>query len=594
MRPAGRALPAILVVAAACRTAAPPTPVSRSPEAPVREDERGSITVPPLDLPAPLPPPAVAPAPADATDPYEVLWGHHLDFAQGGEPLVNIRIMEGQEAIAFRARSPAVIRPRGGAPIEIPAGGRVLVRAEEARASRLGYHALVAEGPAADRDRLEDVRRLYADRGVPLVVRRVGDVHGIAGRVIDNRRELLLVDGDGSEASARAEIERLRARFGARAQMNVEIAERPRGRLVLSGEGGAAIAEAESVAVAEAEEGFVVEGVQHDLGPVARSREDRVYRGRIYLVVDAGGRLAAVHGVPLEELLLGLVPSEMPASSPLEALKAQAVTARSNVLAQLGTRHLGDPFMLCAEVHCQAYRGDGARTARTDQAVRETRGEALFGRQDRTVVDAVYSAMCGGHGEDNDKVWGNAPNASLRGHPDLPAGVRGRWDRALSDEGKLRAFLAPGQPEAEQSFCRRPASRRDRFRWEQRFSADELDRALAGLGVGHVTALSVTSRGVSGRARVLRVEGARGNAEVAGELNIRRALRHPLVQGRDGLPSAMFVVDRDGDGWILRGGGWGHGAGMCQWGAVGRAEAGQGYREILRAYFSGAEVGALY
>jgi SpoIID/LytB domain protein len=56
----------------------------------------------------------------------------------------------------------------------------------------------------------------------------------------------------------------------------------------------------------------------------------------------------------------------------------------------------------------------------------------------------------------------------------------------------------------------------------------------------------------------------------------------------------MFVVEREGAGWVFRGGGWGHGAGMCQWGAIGRAEAGQGYREILRAYFSGAEVARVY
>jgi SpoIID/LytB domain protein len=56
----------------------------------------------------------------------------------------------------------------------------------------------------------------------------------------------------------------------------------------------------------------------------------------------------------------------------------------------------------------------------------------------------------------------------------------------------------------------------------------------------------------------------------------------------------MFVVDRDGDALVLRGGGWGHGVGLCQWGAVGRAMAGQGYQEILRAYFSGAEVARIY
>ncbi len=85
---------------------------------------------------------------------------------------------------------------------------------------------------------------------------------------------------------------------------------------------------------------------------------------------------------------------------------------------------------------------------------------------------------------------------------------------------------------------------------------------------------------------MLVVEGLAGRAEVQGELRIRRLLGN--------LPSAMFVVERDGDGVVLHGGGWGHGAGLCQWGAVGRAEAGQGYREILRAYFGGAEVARIY
>jgi stage II sporulation protein D len=329
--------------------------------------------------------------------------------------------------------------------------------------------------------------------------------------------------------------------------------------------------------------GFVVEGAEHERSPTARAREDRAYRGRLYVTLDVTGALTAVHGVALEELLRGLVPSEMPGSSHVEALKAQAVTARSNVLAQIGTRHLTDPFMLCAEVHCQAYRGDAARTARTDEAVRATRGEALFGGADRTLVDAVYSAMCGGHGEDNDQVWGNVPNPSLRGRPDLPPEAGARWTRALRDEKTLRAFLAA----APDAFCRRPAAaRKDRFRWERRFSAAQLDAALAPLGVGPVRRLSVRARGVSGRARTLEVEGGDGRAEVHGELRIRRLLGN--------LPSAMFVVDLEAGATVLRGGGWGHGAGMCQWGAVGRAEAGQGYREILRAYFSGAEVARVY
>jgi SpoIID/LytB domain protein len=191
--------------------------------------------------------------------------------------------------------------------------------------------------------------------------------------------------------------------------------------------------------------------------------------------------------------------------------------------------------------------------------------------------------MCGGHGEDAANVWGGPPNPSLRGQPDLPPEFAGLWSGGLRDEARLRAFLAD-PPDA---YCRRPASAtRNRFRWERRLPPAELDGLAAGLGVGPVRRLSVLERGVSGRALALRVEGEAGAVDVHGELAIRRLLRN--------LPSSMFVVDREGSDWLLRGGGWGHGAGMCQWGAIGRAEAGQGYREILRASFAGAEVVRIY
>jgi SpoIID/LytB domain protein len=541
----------------------------------------------PLPPPLPMPelPPLAPPAASDLSDPVEVLWGHRLDFSERGEPLVTIRVMEGQREIAFRPRGPARIVLRGRGAVEVPRGARFTVHARKTAPAAIVHQPLLAEAPLADRERLVPMRRGYEEKGVLVLSRVVGGVYGIGGRVVDNRRELLLAAADGSEEGARSAAAELRDRLGVRPTIHAELVARPRGTLELRAAGNAPLGEADAALWMEVEgdAGFVVEGVEHERSAKARAREDRAYRGRLYVTLDARGALAAVHGVSLEELLRGLVPSEMPASSHLEALKAQAVTARSNVLAQIGTRHLTDPFMLCAEVHCQAYRGEGARTARTDEAVRATRGEALFGHADRTLVDAVYSAMCGGHGEDNDQVWGNAPSASLRGRPDLPGDETARWARGLADEPRLRAFLAA----APDAYCRRPAAaRKDRYRWERRFEPAELDAALAPLGIGKVRGIAVRARGVSGRARVLEVDGEAARAEVSGELRIRRLLGN--------LPSAMFVVDRDGAATLLRGGGWGHGAGMCQWGAVGRAEAGQGYREILRAYYSGAEVAKVY
>ena len=102
----------------------------------------------------------------------------------------------------------------------------------------------------------------------------------------------------------------------------------------------------------------------------------------------------------------------------------------------------------------------------------------------------------------------------------------------------------------------------------------------------------MVERGVSGRALLLAISGDQGAAELRGELTIRRSFGM--------LNSSLFVVstERDAHGtpsaWVFRGGGWGHGVGMCQTGAIGRADAGEDYRAILRYYFNGAEVAKIY
>ncbi|HEX9291822.1 MAG TPA: SpoIID/LytB domain-containing protein, partial [Anaeromyxobacteraceae bacterium] len=541
----------------------------------------------PDPLPSPLPPPEQLQQPLrrEPDDPLDLLWSHRLNFAAGGAPLVTVRLMEGQAEIAFRARGRARLRARGGAVVEIPAGETFRVRAHDALPAALAHYPLLGDALFADRRRLETTRRLWTERGVSVRQRITGSVYGIAGRVVDNRRVVLIADGDGSEGFARDFAEEALAQYGGRTGTFTEVVTRPSGRLEVIDAAGSRVALGDALVTVEVadDRGFTVGRVEHDVGHAAHAFEDRSYRGRLHVTLDSSGRVAAVLAIALEELLRGLVPSEIPAGSPREALKAQAVTARSNVLAQIGTRHLTDPYVLCSEVHCQAYRGEGAQTDATDAAVRATTGEALFGRGDRALVDAVYSAVCGGHGEDNDAVWPTLPNPSLRGRPDLPPDAAKPWAGGLHEEPRLRAFLAAAPP----AWCARAAGvRKDRYRWERRLAPAELDGFAAALGVGHVRALEVTSRGASGRARALVLTGDAGRAVVEGELRIRRLLGN--------LPSAMFVLDREGDAVVLHGGGWGHGAGMCQWGAVGRAEAGQSYRDILRAYYSGAEVGRIY
>jgi SpoIID/LytB domain protein len=150
-------------------------------------------------------------------------------------------------------------------------------------------------------------------------------------------------------------------------------------------------------------------------------------------------------------------------------------------------------------------------------------------------------------------------------------------------------FLAFDLPAA----CRRGRfAQPTRYRWERRFTAQQLDALVESLGVGSVRSLQPLERGASGRVRLLLVSGTRGATELRGELTIRRQFAM--------LNSALFTVtvERDTGGnpvaFLFRGGGWGHGVGLCQTGAIGRAEAGQDYRAILRHYFNGAEVARIY
>jgi SpoIID/LytB domain protein len=294
-----------------------------------------------------------------------------------------------------------------------------------------------------------------------------------------------------------------------------------------------------------------------------------------------------VAALPMERLVKGVVPSEIFPKAHAEALKAQAVTARGEVLAKVGARHLGDPYLLCAEQHCQVYKGVSAEERGTGAAVDATRGEALFARREGGIsqlVDSVYSAVCGGFTEDNDAVWGTPPDPSLRGRPDFDPRAAGM--AAFADgigEALVGRFVRKPVP----SYCERSGlAGKGKVRWTRAFASAEVDELCAPLEVGAVHALAVEGRGVSGRARALRIQGARGTARIYSELSIRRLFKN--------LNSGMFVVERRGDQWVFTGGGWGHGSGMCQLGAIGRAKAGASYRKILGWYYSGAAPERVY
>ncbi|MCP3101241.1 SpoIID/LytB domain-containing protein [Myxococcus sp. K15C18031901] len=510
-----------------------------------------------------------------------------LDF-RGGEPRLPIRLMEGRREVTFSPRGRMRMRFGGAGDrvLDAASGTRWTVRVTQGEPAALLARVQLAEFRFADREGLAAAQEEWRARGLAVRTHVLGAVYGIAGKVIDNRRVLLLVDEAHSvEDAAKGQAELLRT-FGVRTNLFEEVRQPARAILEVRDESGAVVGLAQDRLDAETPDGagFDVRQVEYGVGYDFHGFEDRTFRGALQLVVDRAGLLAVVNVVPLEDLLKGLVPAEIFARAHPEALKAQAVTARGEVLAKVGIKHLADPYLLCAEQHCAVYRGRTGEAASTTAAVEATRGEALFGVGGR-LVDSVYSAVCGGHTEDNDIVWGGPPDPNLRGRPDT-------LDPSAPDldPSRLEAWLAAPSPRAA---CRMSSfAQPSKFRWEKRFTAGQVDALTAKLGVGRVQAMSLGERGVSGRARVLSVSGDQGATQVRGELNIRRLFGM--------LNSSMAVVEaeRDTEGrpthWVFRGGGWGHGVGMCQNGAIGRAEAGQRYQDILRHYFNGAEVAPIY
>ncbi len=269
----------------------------------------------------------------------------------------------------------------------------------------------------------------------------------------------------------------------------------------------------------------------------------RKYRGAFALIAAPGSadKLTLINLVAPEDYLYGVLPAEMATGWPLEALKAQAVAARTYAAANVGRRAaLG--FDLYDTTADQVYKGFTIEQADCNSAVDGTRGQLLTW-QERPIA-AFFHASSGGETDDALAVWGE----------DLPY-IQGVQD------------LDPS-PHA---------------RWSASFEAAAVEKAFGAMGidVGSLQSLAVSKETPHGRARWLEAGGSSGKAAVDAN-----ALRIKL-----GLKSTRYKLARDGARFSFTGGGWGHGLGMSQWGARAYASQGEGYRDILARYYARTTLG---
>lgn len=358
------------------------------------------------------------------------------------------------------------------------------------------------------------------------------------------------------------------------------------------------------------------------------TRADHAYRGVIECLRMEQG-IAVINELPLEEYLYAVVPSEMPASYPEEALKAQAVCARTfayRYILRAGIPELG--AHVDDTTAYQVYHNIVENAASTT-AVKETDG-VLLTYQGEAAGNYYYSTSCGigtdvvswqgGSGEDVAYLQGRRVSAgSASDGPDA---------ESLRDEEVFRQFITTVQEEDlekdepwyrwtyeeeeldEEAIC-------DRLRERQKAAPSYVLTKAEGdyyvsepiKKLGKIKRLEISKRGAGGIAQELTVEAEKGTVKVLSEYNIRYVLcdTKSAVHKQDGsetvpktlLPSGFFVMDavyqtgKGGEyvvGYTLTGGGFGHGVGMSQNGAKAMGERGADYTQILSKFYPDCEV----
>lgn len=273
------------------------------------------------------------------------------------------------------------------------------------------------------------------------------------------------------------------------------------------------------------------------------------YRGTLILRLDPGQTLTIVEEVSIEEYLEGVLPHEMDPEWPLEALKAQAVVARTFTHANMG-KFRKDGFDLTADTRSQVYKGTTAVNENVRAAVRQTRGEVLGWKG--KLLRVYYHACCGGATTDVGAAWGNDGEI-----PRPLRGVRDPWC-ATSPHMKWVAYFA----------------------WADLTAAISERRMLN----GPLKSLRIGARDAAGYVRTFLVKSA-GESVVVKASDLRGSL------GAGEMKSVRIrSVNLLKKGVEFLGGGSGHGVGLCQWGARRQAEKGRSYTQILSFYFPGSEL----
>ncbi len=281
------------------------------------------------------------------------------------------------------------------------------------------------------------------------------------------------------------------------------------------------------------------------------------YRGQIEIFPSPKNAksITVVNSLPLEEYLYGVVPSEMPASWPLEALKTQAVAARTYAIKNAG-QFSSDGFDILPTTMSQVYEGAEAETPNSNKAVDETKNKIIT--YDSKVINAYYSSGAGGMTENGLDAWGN----------DLP------YLKSVEDYD----FDSP------------------KYTWYKHITNEDIQNFVKKeykVVLGKITNISVLETTKSGRAKTVKIKGTKSSIDVnPKKMRLALKLNSTLFQVTVAEPGTIIEEKKIivPELFLFSGKGFGHGSGMSQYGARFLAKSGKTFDDIIKHYYSGVQI----
>ncbi len=517
-----------------------------------------------------------------------------------GQPIFRIGLFEGQEHVDFRVMGKFSVQDEDGNELikKVKSDLKWRVKIKESKPGKERFFLIVYEtfDKKLAEEKLKKVKKI--DDTAKLEVLG-GDIF-LDNRKINNNTKYIITAGNyTSDIAARREFKKFQPNFIP--YVEKIRAKEPQGQLEIFDaeyDKSADVSNVVRIIPEDVETKVKIYGVRSFNDLLQKDHfTDLVYNGTIEFRFDNQGELMAISELPLESYLKRVIYSEIGTELPLEFSKSLAIVCRSEAIARIDHRELGEPYDYSYTGETLRYFGDEFYDENIEKAVAMTEGQVIT--EGDYICDSPFHLICGGHTEDGSSIEDNGEKIVFKGKYDAakpPSEFNSlqeekmaqKWIHSRPDTWcNLKGRSLPDSLERVKKY----------FRWEVNYSRRELEeiiRKKSGEDIGILFEIIPLVRGKSGRLKEVEVIGSLKNYRIRGQLNIRESLSYDI------LPSSCFLVERDLDetgtpiSFTFVGAGQGHAVGMCKTGAAVMAIEGYNYEEILNHYFDEYNLRSIY